>query len=210
MTKKLKLNLMLSLFSGLLVAVNLLGGKITTIVGVSVSVGIFMVPLTFLITDIAQEVYGKKVAGQFVTTGVITLIITFFYVLFFIKLPPNERYALNNEYAAIFGSSLRMIIASLVAFVLSGYHDVWAFEFWKRKTQGKKLWLRNNFSTIVSQGIDTFVFMMIAFYKIAPKFDFLFIIKLIIPYYIFKIVFALLDTPFVYLGVKWLKSGSDE
>ena len=62
-----------------------------------------------------------------------------------------------------------------------------------------------NLSTIVSQLIDTFVFMMIAFYQLTPKFTFIFIIHLIIPYYLFKILFAIIDTPFVYLGVNWLK-----
>ena len=98
-----------------------------------------------------------------------------------------------------------MIIASIIAFVVSQTHDVWAFEFWKKKTHGKMLWLRNNASTMVSQVIDTLLFMMIAFYGISDKFTFGFIITLAIPYYLFKIAFAALDTPFVYLGARWLK-----
>jgi hypothetical protein len=205
-----KLNLLLAIFVGLLIGMNLLGGKITTLFGVSVSVGIFMVPLTFLITDIVEEVHGKKVAKQFLISGVVTLVITFVYIAFFVALPANERYVHNEAYKTIFGSSMRIIIASIVAFILSQFHDVWAFNFWKQKTKGKFLWLRNNASTIISQGIDTFVFMMIAFYQIAPKFDFAFIIKLSIPYYLFKIAFALIDTPFVYLGVKWLRGKREE
>jgi len=67
------------------------------------------------------------------------------------------------------------------------------------------LWLRNNLSTIVSQFIDSTVFMFVAFYALTPKFTVAFIFSLIIPYYLFKVAFAVLDTPFVYLGVKWLK-----
>ncbi len=210
MTKEFKLSLLLGVFVGLLIGMNLLGGKVTTIFGISVSVGIFMVPLTFLITDIVEEVYGKKKASHFVIIGVISLTMILLYTLLFVWLAPNERYAYNVEYTTIFGLSIRMIIASIIAFFLSQLHDVWAFGFWKKKTKGKMLWLRNNLSTIVSQAIDTFVFMMIAFWGTSPKFDLMFIIMLSIPYYLFKIAFAAIDTPFVYLGVKWLRKGKVE
>ena len=205
MQPNFKLNLLLGLFVGLIVGVNLLGVKITTLFGVSVSVGIFMVPFMFLITDIVEEVHGKALTTQFIWVGVITQIVIFLFVALFLWLEHNERYIYDNEYQIIFGASLRIIIASLVAFVLAQFHDVWAFNFWKERTHGQYLWLRNNASTIVSQGIDTFVFMFIAFWHVAPKFTAGFIITLAIPYYLFKIVFALLDTPFVYWGVKWLK-----
>lgn len=205
MKNDLKLHLLLGLFCGLLVGMNLLGGKITTLFGISVSVGIFMVPLTFLITDIVEEVHGKKVTQQFIIAGVITIIIIFLYTALFVVLEPHARYSFNEAYKTIFGASLRMMIASLVAFTLAQTHDIWAFNFWKEKTKGRFLWLRNNLSTIVSQFIDTSVFMFIAFYQLTPKFTFAFIFSLIIPYYLFKVLFAALDTPFVYLGVKWLR-----
>jgi len=202
----LKLQILFSLFISLLVGMNLLGGKITTLFGVSVSVGIFMTPLTFLITDIVEEVYGKKVVRNFIIGGVISLMVIFLYTTLFIYLKPHSRYTFNNEYQIIFKSSLRMIIASIVAFLLAQTHDMFAFEWLKKKTKGKALWLRNNISTIISQLIDTSVFMMISFYHLTPKFTLHFIISLIVPYYLFKVLFALADTPFVYLGVKWLKS----
>ena len=202
-----RLQILFAIFIGLLVGMNLLGVKITSLFGVSVSVAIFMAPLTFLITDIVEEVYGKKTVKHFIVGGVLTLIIIFLYAGVFIVLEPHERYSFNNEYKTIFGSSLRIIAASIIAFALAQIHDVISFEWWKKKTKGKALWLRNNLSTIVSQLIDTFVFMMIAFYQLTPKFTFIFIIHLIIPYYLFKILFAIIDTPFVYLGVNWLKKG---
>ena len=200
-----RLQLLFATFIGLLIGMNLLGGKIVSLFGISVSVGIFMVPLTFLITDIVEEVYGKKAVKQFIVGGVLTLIIIFFYASIFVILEPHERYSYNEEYKTIFGASLRMIIASIIAFVLAQTHDMISFEWWKKKTKGKALWLRNNMSTIGSQLIDSSVFMMIAFYQITPKFTLMFIVSLIIPYYLFKVAFAILDTPFVYLVVKWLK-----
>lgn len=201
---------LLSVFVGLLIGMNLLGGKIVSLLGISVSVGIFMVPLTFLITDIVAEVYGKKTVQWFIYGGVIALLMTLVYIWIFVQLEPHTRYTFNEEYKTIFGLSTRIIIASIVAFIISQLHDIFAFEYWKKKTHGKMLWLRNNLSTVVSQMLDTLIFMFIAFYQIAPKFTAAFIISLAIPYYLFKVTFAVLDTPFVYLGVKWLKKGSGE
>jgi len=205
MTQENKVRLLLGIFVGLLIGMNLIGGKIITVLGISVSVAIFMTPLTFLITDIIEEVMGKKTAQSFIYIGVAALLMTLVYTAVFVILDPAERYEFNDAYVTIFGVSIRMIIASIIAFVVSQTHDVWAFEFWKKKTHGKMLWLRNNASTMVSQVIDTLLFMMIAFYGISDKFTFGFIITLAIPYYLFKIAFAALDTPFVYLGARWLK-----
>ena len=105
---------------------------------------------------------------------------------------------------------MRIIIASIVAFFLSQLHDIVVFEKLKKRTKWKHLWLRNNLSTMGSQLIDSTVFMFLAFYAITPKFDVKFIISLIIPFYIFKIIFAIIDTPFVYLWVKWLKNGENK
>jgi len=122
-----------------------------------------------------------------------------------VLLPPASRYTTNEAYITIFHGSLRMIIASLIAFAISQTHDIWAFEWWRNKTNGNMLWLRNNASTIVSQAIDTLLFMFIAFYGINEKFTALFILQLCLSYWLFKVLFALLDTPFVYAIVWWLK-----
>jgi uncharacterized integral membrane protein (TIGR00697 family) len=101
------------------------------------------------------------------------------------------------------------MLGSLVAFLIAQYHDIWAFNFWKQKTKGRFLWFRNNASTIVSQFIDTTIFMFIAFYMAAPGYDVAFVFALILPYWILKVVVALVDTPFVYMGVRWLKPRQD-
>lgn len=200
-----KTNILLGLFITSLILANTLGSKITTIFGVRVSVGIFFVPLLFLITDIISEVHGFKKARNFFWISVMSMIFALIMMYLCIQLPANETWANQDAYKNIFGSSIRMTIASIIAFLISQYHDILSFEFWKRKTNGKFLWLRNNLSTIVSQFLDTCIFMFIAFYKMTPKFTIPFIFSLIIPYWLFKIAFAALDTPLCYLGVKWLR-----
>jgi len=191
-------------------ASNILGTKITTILGVSVSVGIFAYPLTFMITDAVAEVYGKAKAKQIVWAAVLAQLFVLLLILISIKMPSSERYAMNTEYTKIFSSSIRMIIGSLVAFIVSQTYDIWAFDFWKKKTKGKYLWLRNNLSTFTSQAIDTLIFMFIAFYGITAKFDTAFILQLSLSYWLFKITFAAIDTPFVYLLVYWFKKDKKE
>lgn len=191
-----------------MLGMNILGGKIIPIGPFSTSVALFIVPLSFMATDIVAEVYGRKMANQFVKAGIISLIVMLLFILLFVWLPPHARYKDNNAYVAIFGSSARIIVASITAFVMSQFHDVWAFLFWKKKTKGKFLWLRTNLSNVVSMTIDTFVFMFLAFYMVTPLFDAAFVLKLAIPYLIFKIIWGSVNTLLVYLGARWLKRGN--
>ncbi len=201
---KFKTNLLLGLFIASLITANLIGLKIAKIWLIEVSVGIFAYPLTFLITDIIEEVHGKKETKRFVWIGFICLLFVLTLTTLAVSLPFAERSFVKDEYTKVFKTSLRIFVASIAAFLISQFHDVWSFNFWKEKTRGRFLWLRNNASTIVSQFIDTMLFMFIAFYGL-PKFTAAYILRIAMPYYLLKVLVALLDTPFVYLGVWFLK-----
>lgn len=201
-----------TLFTGSIVAANLMGTKVIpffTIAGFQFtgSVGIFLFPLTFLITDIVAEIYGPKATRAIVTGTLVVLAVVLAVTALATVLPPAERFAAQNDsYVAIFRSSLRLMIASMIAFTLSQYHDVWAFDFWRRATQGRFLWLRNNASTLVSQLIDTVVFMLVAFWGTNERFTLAFVLgSMVPPYYLLKVLAAFVYTPLVYLGVKLLR-----
>jgi len=132
-----KLQILFVIFIALVIGMNLLGGKITSLFGISVSVAIFITPLTFIIINIIEEVCSKKTARHFIVGGIISLIVIFIYTSIFVVLEPHSRYTFNQEYKTIFGSSLRMIIASLIIFILSQTHDSAAFEWWKKKPTAK-------------------------------------------------------------------------
>ncbi|RJQ34173.1 VUT family protein [Candidatus Parcubacteria bacterium] len=201
-----KITFLQILFVTAIILANIVGIKIINIGPLNVSMGIWLVPITFLITDILAEVKGKKFVDSLIWVTAIALLFSYTFIRISIWVEPAERFLENNSaFVTIFESSARMFIASLIAFLISQFHDIWAFEYWKKKTKGKHLWLRNNLSTIVSQFIDTTIFIFLAFYQIAPKFDFAFMWTLILPYYALKVILALADTPFAYLGVKWLK-----
>jgi len=216
-----KTNILMGIFVGALISANLIGLKVADFVLFPASVGILLFPILFLITDIVEEVHGKKKAREFVIVGFITLLIILIVTIIAVLLPHVSRSVMANEdlqiaYDKIFGTTIRIFIASITAFLIAQFHDIWAFNFWKQKTKGKYLWLRNNLSTIISQFIDTTLFMFIAFYGVTDTafFDlantrytveFVFF-TMTIPYWLVKVLFALFDTPFCYLGVKWLKS----
>ena len=218
-----KANILTGIFVAGLIVSNLLGGKIGEICGIDFSVGLLAFPITFLITDIIGEVFGKKKAKQVVYIGLFSMIFVLILSTLSVLIPTAGRsYITHGEFAKIFGLSIRMQIASITAFLLSQMHDVWAFHFLKQKTAGKFLWIRNNFSTITSQLIDSVVFMFIALWHLpdglmkfipiiqntSPDFTAAYVFKLLIPWWILKVIIAVFDTPFIYLGVKWIKKGS--
>lgn len=198
---------MFGLFIGFLIGMNVLGGKIVSFGPFSSSVAFLIVPWSFLVTDIVEEVYGKKTANQWVIAGVISLFVFLMFILLFLAIPPASRYKQNDAYKTIFGTSARIVFASITAFLLSQFHDVWSFGFWKEKTGKKLLWFRTNAATLVSMVIDTFVFMFLAFYMVTPLFTFSFVLQLAIPYLMFKLVWGVASSPLVYAGAKWLRGG---
>jgi len=204
-----KLDVFLALYITSLVAAELIGSKITTILGANISVGIVAFPITFLINDIVTEVAGKERARHFVKTGLVMLVVLFAMVYIARLLPPASFYENNPAYETVFANSLRIIIASLSAFVVSELLDISIFSKIKERMK-RLLWFRVNVSNIVSQFIDTTVFTFIAFYLVTPAYDIEKMISLILPYWALKILFSFVQTPLAYAGVWWLKKSSAE
>ena len=164
------------------------------------SVGLIAYPVTFLVTDIISEIYGKIKASQVVTSGLIAsffmlIIITISDALPMAAWSPVSSMTFNK----VFGLSGVAVFASMAAYLFSQYIDIRLFHFWKKLTNGKHLWLRNNASTIFSQFIDTFsvLFLLCSFGVINWEMFYI----LLINGFLFKVFFAAFDTPFFYLAV---------
>lgn len=154
----------------------------------------------FFNTDIISEIYGKKEARSAVWMGFFALVSAIVAMQFAIQFKPHSSDTMQPHLQAIFGFLPRIVLASLVAYLLSQHHDIWAFHFWKHLTGGRWLWLRNNLSTMVSQLIDSGVFTFLAFWGVFPWPVFW---QIFLTTYIFKWIIAALDTPFIYFG-RWL------
>ena len=167
-----------------------------------ISVGILPYPITFLITDILSEIYGKKKANQVVIAGIFASLFSMIIILVADFTPAIVSSPINNTtFHEVFGLSPLAVFASMLAYLFAQFIDIKVFHFWKKLTKGKHLWLRNNFSTFFSQFIDTFtvVFLLCSFGVLTWNiFN-----SLLISGFLFKVIIAALDTPILY-GIVYL------
>lgn len=174
-----------------------------TIFGASlfeISVGILPYPITFLITDLISEIYGKRKANEVVTVGIFASLFSMGIILIANYVPAIPSSPINDEtFTKVFALSPIAVLASMIAYLFAQYIDVAIYHFWKKITKGKHLWLRNNFSTFLSQFIDTFTVVgLLCVFQILPWSMFS---GLVISGFIFKIIIAFIDTPFLYFFV---------
>jgi len=195
-----KLIVLASIFVGGMITANFASVKIAQIGWFTIPAGTLMFAITFLCTDIIADVWGKKVAHQVVTAGFVANLISLVAIRLYIRVPFPESWEMQKEYAMVFGGNARIVIAGLATYLVSQHIDVALFLWIKSLTGGKKLWLRNNVSTITSQLIDTVLFTVLAFAGTMPVAA---LVNMIVSLYLFKVLLALGDTPFCYLGVKW-------
>lgn len=178
---------------------NIAACKNVNIFGTATTAGNVLYASTFLVTDILSEKYGKKDASKAVIYSFTILILWMIGTQLILLFTPNESDYINESLKVVFGLVPRMTLASLIGFIFSQNIDVFLYHFiWSKTGNSKRwLWLRNNGSTLISQLIDTVIFVFIAFWGVYPKNIFF---SILITTYVFKALVALLDTPFMYLA----------
>jgi len=210
---------LLGLFVGALVMTNAIAGKFFVLFGQELSAGIIAYPVTFLVTDLISEIYGRKRASWVVGSGFIVSVFVTLIVWIALQVPVYEQSPVDQEaFSTVFGLLPGIVFGSMIAYLTAQFVDVQLFEFWRRLTKGKYLWLRNNGSTFFSQLVDTVAVVTIAL-VIWPEIDgnpntqplsWEVWQGIVFGQYIFKLAIAALDTPFVYLGVwglrRWIES----
>jgi len=164
------------------------------------SVGILPYPVTFVVTDLVSEIYGKKRANQMVFTGFIASVFTLLIVVVADLAPATDWSPISDKtFSRVFGFTYVAVGASMAAYLIAQLVDVQLFHFWKKLTKGKHLWIRNNASTFTSQLVDTLVILLIlCSLDVIPWDKFT---ALLINGFLFKILVAAADTPVVYLVV---------
>lgn len=165
-----------------------------------ISVGILPYPITFLITDIISEIYGKQKANQIVTAGIFASLFSLL-IIFVADIVPATSWSpiTDTVFSTVFGATTIAVLASMLAYLFAQYIDIQVFHFWKRITKGKHLWLRNNFSTFFSQLIDTATVLLLLCASHIIEWDRFG--ALLLNGFLFKMLVAVLDTPLIYLGV---------
>jgi uncharacterized integral membrane protein (TIGR00697 family) len=187
-------------FAALTVLANLIAVKTITFGPFIAPAAVLVYASTFLMTDILSELFGKEKARLAVWTGFIANLVMLVSILIAVRwsASPVMDPGLASSFDAIFGFAPRVIAASMAAYLVSQHHDVWAYGFWREKTGGRHLWLRNNASTMASQLIDTVIFISLAFYAVLPNSV---LMQMMVGQYAIKLLIAALDTPFMYLAV---------
>lgn len=201
-----------SIIISLLLA-NLQGPKLTEIFGMQTSMGVILYSSIYFATDLLSERYGRREANRAVMIGFVVSVI--FIVMTSISLmylpsthPKTAAFAeeIHQATSSLFNFSPRFVFGSLLAYFISQNFDVWMFHLIKNKTNGKHLWLRNNVSTMLSQAIDTLIYGVVVWWGVV---DFATAMQLALAKYMFKVIIALADTPFIYWARGWKVSKRD-
>jgi uncharacterized integral membrane protein (TIGR00697 family) len=169
-----------------------------------ISVGLLPYPITFLITDAISEIYGKKKANQVVIAGIFASFFSLgiIYIAKYVPALPDSRVS-DETFNQVFGNVPLAVLASMLSYLFAQFIDIKLYHFWKNLTKGKHLWLRNNFSTFASQFIDTFsVITLLCIFEILPWKLYL---GLLVSGFVFKVLIAFVDTPFLYLIVYFFR-----
>ena len=201
--------LLAGIFLGALVMTNAIAGKFFVFFGQELSCGIIAYPITFLVTDLISELYGRKRATLIVKVGFVVSVFVTAVVWIANATPIYDRSPVTDEaFNMVFGLLPGIVFGSMIAYLTAQFFDVQIFEFWRNLTKGRHLWLRNNGSTILSQVIDSVLVVTIAL-VIWPEIDANPVTTpldgetwwgIVIGQYLFKMGIALFDTPFFYVG----------
>lgn len=165
-----------------------------------ISVGILPYPITFLITDLISEIYGKKRANDIVIAGIFASVFSVGIILVADFVPALKNSPIDDEtFKNVFSKTIVAVGSSMFAYLFAQLIDIRIYHFWKNLTKGKHLWLRNNFSTWISQFVDTLsIISLLCYFEVLPWSSFK---GLLISGFLFKVLVAFFDTPFLYLGV---------
>ena len=220
-------------FAVLLVLTNIIGMKLfqaplydqlaaalpflpTDVNGFALTTGILTYPLTFLITDLVSEVYGKRRADFMVLVGFLMSLLMLGVTQLAVAVPPHPYWvpaegafygtadAYQHAFRSVFSLNGLLLFGSMLAYAVAQLTDNYLYHFYKRLTHGRHLWLRNNGSTMVSQLLDTLIVNSILFY-VGFGWGFWQGVQVMATIYVYKLVLALLDTPLIYVGVYVLR-----
>lgn len=178
---------------------NIMITKSVDLLGMGATLGNVLFASNFLTTDILTENYSYKEAKKGVKFAIFAVI--FFLIITQIALLyiPNNNDIANDSFITLFTLAPRITLASVVLFIISNFIDINLYEFLRKKSNGKKMWLRNNLCTIISNGSENFLFYIVSFLGILPISS---ILSSAISATIIEIIIAILDTPFLYLSKK--------
>ena len=195
-------DIILGLFVAILLISNMASTKILKLGPFTFDGGTILFPLSYIFGDILTEVYGYKKSRRVIWTGFFAALLMSVVFIIVGKLPAAEDWVNQEAYDKILGLTPRIVIASLIAYFSGEFSNSYTLAKMKIWTKGKWLWTRTIVSTIVGEGIDTILFVIIAFAGVLPM---SLLITVVVSNYIFKVGFETVFTPVTYRIVSFLK-----
>jgi uncharacterized integral membrane protein (TIGR00697 family) len=190
-----------------LILANIQGPKLTIIFGLQTSMGVILYSSIYFATDVLSEKYGRAEAQRAVLLGfavsVMLVVLSQVSLLFQPSTHTNTAafaMQMHTAMGSLFNYTPRFVLGSLLAYLISQSLDVWLFERIRKATHGRHLWMRNNGSTMMSQAVDTVIYGLVVWWGIV---DLVTAMQLAAAKYLFKLVIAAIDTPFIYLARSW-------
>jgi hypothetical protein len=191
-----------ALFVATLVTSNIIAVKIAAVGPFSVPAAIVIFPLAYLFGDVLTEVWGYRVARMVIWTGFLANIVVVGFIAIAIAIPADPHYANQAAYAQVLGSSPRLVAASLTAYLLGEFLNAFVLARLKVATRGRFLWTRTIGSTLIGQGVDSAVFISLAFAGTEP---WSLLIVIIRDVWVVKVLYEIIATPITYAIVNVLK-----
>jgi queuosine precursor transporter len=201
-------DLVMAAFVMVLLCSNLIGAaKLTTVWGMTFGSGVLFFPISYIFNDVLTEVYGYARARKVVWAGFGAMIFASFMSYVVVSLPPAAGWNDQPAYEAVFGSTWRIVAASITAFFVGEFANSFVLAKMKVATSGRFLWMRTVGSTIVGEGVDSVIFYPLAFMGIWTSDQ---VVTVMINNYLFKVGWEAVITPFTYIVVNFLKKAEHE
>ena len=189
-------------FVAILMVSNTTGGKLIGIGPFVFAGAIFIFPLSYIFGDVLTEVYGYRATRKIIWSAFAAIIFMSLSYLFIIARPPASFWTGQEALATTLGLAPRIALASILAFFVGEFSNSCVLSRMKVLMNGKRLWMRTIGSTVVGEGIDTVVFVTVAFYGTIPL---AVLVTTIWSGYLFKVLYEVIATPMTYFVVGWLK-----
>jgi len=192
----------LSVFVTCLITSNIISVKLIHIFGIILPAGVIIFPISYIIGDILTEVYGYSLSRKVIWIGFFCNLITIIFVWLAGIITPAQFWNGQDAYEKILGFTPRLLVASFIAYLAGEFSNAFVLAKMKILTKGRWLWSRTIGSTLVGQGIDSLLFITIAFMGTVP---FINLLTIIISQWLFKTLYEIIVTPFTYIAVNFLK-----
>lgn len=190
------------LFVACLLITNIVAGRLVQLGAMTLTADLFLFPITYIFGDVLTEVYGFRRARLTIWMGFIANLLMALVFMAVVRLPAPVFFDQQQAYNTVLGFTPRIVFASLLAYFVGEFSNSILLSRMKVMTKGRWLWTRTIGSTLVGEGVDTAIFMMVAFWGV---YEWPIFAGMVAVQYVWKVAYEILATPFTYGLVGWLK-----